>query len=112
MGTKRSGRARCIARSALLRLVGREPGGIGPVSEVHADRERGLTLLPVRPAMPIVLGWGALPQKLDRLARVLPLWAGRAADVREVSCIFDDQVIVRLREPLPEPAPAAKARGT
>jgi POTRA domain, FtsQ-type len=96
----------------LLRLVGREPGGLGPVSEVHADRERGLTLLPVRPAIPIVLGWGALPKKLDRLARVLPLWAGRAADVRELSCTFDDQVIVRLREPLPEPAPAAKARGT
>jgi cell division protein FtsQ len=97
----------------LLRLVGREAvGGIGPLSEVHADRDRGLTLLPVRPAIPLVLGWGALPQKLDRLARVLPLWAGRAAEVREVTCSFDDQVIVRLREPLPEPAPAAKARGT
>lgn len=95
----------------LLRLVGREAGGIGTVSEVHADRDRGLTLLPVRPAIPLVLGWGGLPQKLDRLARVLPLWAGRAADVREVTCIFDDQVIVRLREPLPEPAPATKARG-
>lgn len=95
----------------LLRLVGREPGGIGPVSEVHADRERGLTLLPVQPAIPIVLGWGGLPRKLERLARVLPLWAGRAADVREVSCIFEDEVIVRLREPLPEPAPPTKARG-
>ncbi len=96
----------------LLRLVGREPGGLGAISEVHADRERGLTLVPVRPAIPLVLGWGALPQKLDRIARVLPLWAGRAGDVREVSCIFDDQVIVRLREPPPEPAPATKARGT
>ena len=81
------------------------------MSEVHADRERGLTLLPVRPAIPIVLGWGGLPAKLERLARVLPLWAGRAADVREVSCIFDDEVIVRLREPLPAPAPATRARG-
>jgi len=41
----------------LLRLVGRDPHGMGSVSEVHADRDRGLTLLPVRPAMPIVLGW-------------------------------------------------------
>src|SRR5262249_5149704 len=51
----------------LLRLVGRDSGGIGPVSEVHADRERGLTLLPVRPPIPIVLGWDALPPHLDRL---------------------------------------------
>jgi hypothetical protein len=95
----------------LLRLVGRESGGI-PVSEVHADRERGLTLLPVRPAIPIVLGWRGLPQKLDRLTRVLPLWAGRAGDVLEVTCTFEDQVIVRLREPPPGPAPGTKARGT
>ena len=95
----------------LLRLVGRDSGGIGPVSEVHADRERGLTLLPVRPPIPIVLGWDALPQKLDRLARVLPLWAGRAGDVREVICLFADQVIVRLREPLSGPAAGSKAGG-
>jgi cell division protein FtsQ len=91
----------------LLRLVGRESGGIGPISEVHVDRDQGLTLLPVRPAIPIVLGWGDLPRKLDRLARVLPLWAGRASDVREISCIFDDDVIVRLREPLPATTPGA-----
>jgi cell division protein FtsQ len=95
----------------LLRLVAREPGGIGPVSEVHADRDRGLTLLPVRPAIPIVLGWGALPRKLDRLARVLPLWAARAADVRELNCSFEDEVIVRLREPFPGPTPGTGAAG-
>ncbi len=90
----------------LLRLVGREAGGLGPVSEVHVSNDRGMTLLPVRPAIPIVLGWGGLPRKLDQLGRVLPLWAGRASDVREVSCIFEDQVIVRMRAPLePETSP-------
>jgi cell division protein FtsQ len=92
----------------LLRLVGREPGGIGPVSEVNVSSDRGMTLLPVRPPIPIALGWGGLPRKLDRLGRVLPLWAGRAADVREVSCIFDDQVIVRMRAPM---APETPQRG-
>jgi hypothetical protein len=29
-----------------------------------------------------------------------------------MSCTFDDQVIVRLREPYSVPAPATKARGT
>jgi cell division protein FtsQ len=95
----------------LLRMVARDAGGIGAVSEVHADPERGLTLLPVRPAIPIVLGWGGLTRKLDRLGRVLPLWAERADDVREMSCIFDDQVIVRLRAPLPGPVPGKAAAG-
>ena len=76
------------------------------MSEVHVSNDRGMTLLPVRPAIPIVLGWGGLPRKLDQLGRVLPLWAGRASDVREVSCIFEDQVIVRMRAPLePETSP-------
>jgi cell division protein FtsQ len=95
----------------LLRMVARDAGEVGAVSEVHADPEQGLTLLPVRPAIPIVLGWGGLARKLDRLGRVLPLWAGRAAEVREMSCIFDDQVIVRLRAPLPGPVPGKAAAG-
>ena len=95
----------------LLRMVSRDAGGVGAVSEVHADPDRGLTLLPVRPAIPIVLGWGDLSHKLDRLGRVLPLWAERAAEVREMSCIFEDQVIVRLRAPLPGPVPGKAAAG-
>jgi cell division protein FtsQ len=95
----------------LLRMVARDAGEVGAVSEVHADPEQGLTLLPVRPAIPIVLGWGGLARKLDRLGRVLPLWAERAAEVREMSCIFDDQVIVRLRAPLPGPVPGKAAAG-
>jgi len=90
----------------LLRLVGRDAGGLGPVSEVHVSNDRGMTLLPVRPAIPIVLGWGGLQRKLDQLGRVLPLWTGRASDVREVNCVFEDQVIVRMRAPLePETPP-------
>jgi cell division protein FtsQ len=95
----------------LLRMVARGAGELGAVSEVHGDPEHGLTLLPVRPAIPIVLGWGGLTRKLDRLGRVLPLWAERATEVREMSCIFDDQVIVRLRAPLPGPVPGKAGAG-
>lgn len=95
----------------LLRLVGRDARSMGPVSEVHADRERGLTLLPVRPAMPIVLGWSGFPRKLDQVGKVLPLWAGRASEVREMSCLLEDQVIVRLRAPLPGAEPVSGAAG-
>jgi len=70
----------------------------GPeVSEVHIDRDRGLTLMPVKPAVPIELGWGRFDEKLARLARVLPLWAGREAQIAAVSCVFDDELIVRTR---------------
>jgi cell division protein FtsQ len=96
----------------LIRLVGRDGASLGPVSEVHADRDRGLTLVPVRPAMSIVLGWSGFPTKLERLGRVLPLWASRAAEVREVNCLSDDQVIVRLRAPLPDTEPSTTAAGT
>lgn len=95
----------------LLRLVGRDAHGMGPISEVHADRERGLTLLPVRPALPIVLGWSGFPRKLDQVGKVLPLWAGRAGEVRELSCLFENQVIVRLRAPIPGADAASDAAG-
>ena len=49
-----------------------------------------------------MLGWGGFPTKLERLGRVLPLLGRRAAEVREVDLPSDNQVIVRLRAPLPD----------
>ena len=89
-----------------LALV-RQSGGL-TVSEVHLDRARGLTLLPLRPSVPIELGWGGFAAKLARLPRVLGLWAGRETEIAEVNLQFDDEVIVRT-----QPArPAAAARRT
>jgi cell division protein FtsQ len=68
------------------------------VSEVHVDRVRGLTLMPVRPAIPLELGWHDFEAKLARLPRVLALWAGRESDIATVSLLFDDEVIVRTRK--------------
>ena len=81
------------------------------VSEVHIDRTRGLTLMPVKPAVPVELGWSRFDEKLARLARVLALWAGRDAQVAGVSCLFDDEVIVRTR-PTRAGAPSRRARRT
>lgn len=90
----------------LLRLVTRESTVLGTISEINVDRTAGLTLLPIRPAVPIELGTGDFATKLDRLAKVLPLWVGREGEVRSVSCMFEDEIIVRTRA-----VAAAPARG-
>ncbi len=88
---------RAVRRAlALLRRAGRHPA-VGTVSELHVDRDDGLTLMPVRPALPIAIGWGEYDAKLARLTEVLPYWSGRESDLRSVSCVFGDDVVVRTR---------------
>jgi len=55
--------------------------------------------MPVRPAVPIELGWTGFAEKLGRVPRVLALWAGREGEIAVVSLLFDDEVIVRTRAP-------------
>jgi cell division protein FtsQ len=100
---------RAIRRAlGLLRLVARNGHALGDVSEVRIDRIRGITLLPVRPTVPIELGWGQYEAKIARLGEVLALWSGREGEVLGVSCLFDDQVIVRTRAAAPGAAPNQK----
>src|SRR5439155_1524264 len=81
-----------------------------PADEVRAAAglTPGMSLLALRPSVPIELGWGGFAAKLARLPRVLGLWAGRETEIAEVNLQFDDEVIVRT-----QPArPAAAARRT
>lgn len=94
---------------ALLRLVARTAPGLGPISEVYVGRDGGLTLLPTRPPVSIALGTGRYGEKLARVARVLPLWAGREVEVAAVS-VSDNEVIVRTR-PVRAPGPTRTASG-
>ncbi len=88
---------RAVRRAlALMRHAERQPA-VGTISELHVDRELGLTLMPIKPALPITIGWGEYDLKLARVAEVLPFWAGREGDVRDVSCLFEDDVVVRTR---------------
>ncbi len=97
---------RAVRKSlALLRLLGRGTSGLKLVSEIHIDKTTGFTLMPVQPPVPVELGWEQLALKLERLGRVLPLWAGREGEMTGVSCFFDDQVIVRTRAPEPPARP-------
>jgi hypothetical protein len=82
---------------ALMRAAERAPSGLAAVSEVHVDRGRGLTLMPVRPAVPIELGWGGWEAKLARVPPVLKRWAGRESEIAGITLVFGDDVIVRTR---------------
>ena len=103
---------RAIRRAlGLLRLVARNGHAVGDVSEVRIDRTHGLTLLPVRPALPIELGWGQYEAKIGRLGEVLALWSGRYGEVLGVSCLFDDEVVVRTRGAAPTRPKRQRATG-
>jgi len=72
------GRERRTAVSAPRRPPGREADRFdGPrrtsfrLSEVHIDRERGITVFPVEPQIELDVGWGRFPDKLARLHEVL-----------------------------------------
>ncbi len=80
-----------------LHVAARHRNALGVVSEVHVDSARGITIMPMRPAMPIEVGWGDVDAKLARVADVLPHWLAREADVRSVRSLGDEQVVVRLR---------------
>jgi hypothetical protein len=95
----------------LIRQVPRRLPALGALSEVHVDEEDGVTLIPAQPAVPVELGWGGFGGKLTRLARVLPLWAGRDGEMAGVSCVFEDSVIVRTRTARAVPAPKAASAG-
>jgi cell division septal protein FtsQ len=81
----------------LLRVARRATPEIGAVSEIHVDTQRGLTLLPTRPQVPIVIGWSGFERKVGRARQVLARWKGREREIAQLSCVFRDQVIVRAR---------------
>lgn len=89
---------------SLVRIAGRR----GRVSEINIDRERGLTLLPVDPRIPVEVGWVDFPRRLARLGAVLEKLAARQDEILRVSLRFDDEVIVRVRD---REAPARTRRG-
>ncbi len=68
------------------------------VSEVHIQREEGVTVFPVEPKVALEFGWGRFPEKLARLGEVLAGFTGRESQLREIDLTYDSQVVVRLRQ--------------
>jgi cell division protein FtsQ len=87
----------------LLRRCDRDPC-IGALSEVHLGDRRGVVVFPAAPRVPVVVGWGSWPAKLERAQRALDAWDGVAERLASLDVRFRNQVVVTLRQaPAPPP---------
>lgn len=90
----------------LLRWCERR-GCIDDMSEVHIDREDGVTMFPMTARVAVQLGWGHWSEKLRRSARVLAAWEGQLDRLASIDVSFSEMVVVRLREESPPAQPMA-----
>ncbi len=98
----------------LLRRCDREPC-VGELSEVHLESARGVVVYPAAPRVPIVLGWGSWPAKLQRAERALHVWSASAERLASLDVRFRNQVVATVRQlpapPAPPPAHRGRGRG-
>lgn len=91
--------ARHAIRQALRLLRLMEASGLPfRVSEVHIDRERGITVYPIEPRVAVAFGWNGFGKKLGRLTHVLGDFQGRERQIREIDLTLGTDVVVRLRK--------------
>ncbi len=95
--------ARHAIRQALRLLELMRAAGLPfRVSEVHIEREQGITVFPVEPRVSLTFGWNGFGTKLARLMRVLQDFRGRESQIREVDLTMGDAAVVRLRQASPK----------
>jgi cell division septal protein FtsQ len=93
----------------LLRRCDREPC-VGELSEVNIGDRRGVVVYLAQPRVPIVLGWGSWPEKLERAERALQAWQGDAERLASLDVRFRNQIVLTLRTLPAPPAPQPAAR--
>lgn len=92
--------ARHAIRQALRVLELMQVAGLPfRVSEVHIDREQGITVFPIEPRVALTFGWSGFKTKLTRLERVLQDFRGRESQIREIDLTMGAAAVVRLRQP-------------
>lgn len=92
--------ARHAIRQALRLLRSMAAAGLPfRISEVHIERERGITVFPVEPRVALTFGWSGFGTKLGRLGRVLEDFKGRERQIREIDLTMGTAAVVRLRQP-------------
>lgn len=99
-----------LPRTAQLLRWCERRGCIEDMSEVHVDREDGVTMFPMTANVAVELGWGHWSEKLRRSARVFAAWEGQLDRLASIDLSFAEMVVVRLREESP-PRNAVKKRG-
>ena len=80
----------------LLRRCDRAPC-LGELSEVHLDDGRGVVVFPASPRLPVVLGWGSWPAKIERAERALHAWQGATNGLAGLDVRFRNQVVLTMR---------------
>lgn len=86
-----------VAGMALLEEVGtRSRFGLGEVSELHIDPAEGYILTTLTGGVPVRLGFGNFPGKLDRLEHIYPELKAQLSNLRYIDLNVADRVIVRL----------------
>jgi cell division protein FtsQ len=71
---------------------------IDDMSEVHIDRENGVTMFPMAANVAVQLGWGRWSEKLKRSARVFAAWKGQLDRLASIDVSLAGMVVVRVRE--------------
>jgi cell division protein FtsQ len=91
--------ARHAIRQALRLLQLMQASGLPfRVSEVHIEREQGITVFPIEPRVALTFGWSGFGRKLTRLTRVLQDFRGRESRIREIDLTMGMAAVVRLRQ--------------
>jgi hypothetical protein len=75
---------------------------------VHIERQEGISVFPVEPRIALSFGWRALPDRVERLGKVLETFGGREAQLRAIDLRAAGEAVIRLRTP---PESAAHASG-
>jgi len=68
------------------------------VSEIHFLPQGGIIAYPVSRSVPLHMGWGDWPGKVQRVKRVMAEWRGREHRLASLDLSFRGQVVVRLNE--------------
>jgi hypothetical protein len=78
------------------------------VAGLEVDPVAGLTVRSVQlPDVPVAFGWGDWKHKRQRLDAVLALWGDRPDEIRTISVVFEDNVVVELHDPSRAALPSA-----
>ncbi len=97
-GTQRAFAPVALPRTAQLLRWCERRRTINDLSEVHVDREAGITLFPADVNVAVELGWGRWTEKLNRSARVFAAWQERLDRLAAIDVSLREMVIVRLRQ--------------